>query len=443
MKDKESVFLNSDINKLFYKYLINSVLGMLAVSFCILADTMFIGQGIGSDGLAALNICIPIFNLFNGLGLLFGMGGATALSISRGKGEIVESQRIFTKSIIIAILVGITLSTLGKIFTEKIGYILGANISNIYMVKEYLSGVLIFSFSYILAHTTSAFIRNDHNPRLAMIATVTSGLSNVILDYLLIFIFDMGIKGAGLATSIASLINLLILLTHFISKKCSLRFIKFKINVKDIPRILFNGLPSFIVEISSGIVIFIFNLKLLNIVGNIGVSAYSIIANVSLVAAAIFTGISQAMQPIISVNYGANKIDRVKRVRKKGLKTSIIVGLSFYIIGILFPQFIVGVFTSEKGQIVDITVNAIRYYFLAFIFMGINIVNGAYYQSMEHRILSNAISLSRGIILIIIGITILPVFLGVNGVWLSAVFAEVLTLIITCLYVYKKKMTLI
>lgn len=439
MKDKQSVFLNSDINKLFYKYLINSVLGMLAVSFCILADTMFIGQGIGSDGLAALNICIPIFNLFNGLGLLFGMGGATALSISRGKGEIVESQRIFTKSIIIAILVGITLSTLGKIFTEKIGYILGANISNIYMVKEYLSGVLIFSFSYILAHTTSSFIRNDHNPRLAMIATVTSGLSNVILDYLLIFIFNMGIKGAGLATSIASLINLLILLTHFISKKCSLRFIKFKINVKDISRILFNGLPSFIVEISSGIVIFIFNLKLLNIVGNIGVSAYSIIANVSLVAAAIFTGISQAMQPIISVNYGANKIDRVKRVRKKAMKTSIMVGLSFYIIGILFPQFIVGMFTSEKGQIVDITVNAIRYYFLAFIFMGINIVNGAYYQSMEHRILSNSISLSRGIILIIIGITILPVFLGVNGVWLSAVFAEVLTLNITCLYVYKKK----
>lgn len=439
MKDKQSVFLNSDINKLFYKYLINSVLGMLAVSFCILADTMFIGQGIGSDGLAALNICIPIFNLFNGLGLLFGMGGATALSISRGKGEIVESQRIFTKSIIIAILVGITLSTLGKIFTEKIGYILGANISNIYMVKEYLSGVLIFSFSYILAHTTSSFIRNDHNPRLAMIATVTSGLSNVILDYLLIFIFNMGIKGAGLATSIASLINLLILLTHFISKKCSLRFIKFKINVKDISRILFNGLPSFIVEISSGIVIFIFNLKLLNIVGNIGVSAYSIIANVSLVAAAIFTGISQAMQPIISVNYGANKIDRVKRVRKKAMKTSIMVGLSFYIIGILFPQFIVGMFTSEKGQIVDITVNAIRYYFLAFIFMGINIVNGAYYQSMEHRILSNSISLSRGIILIIIGITILPVFLGVNGVWLSAVFAEVLTLIITYIYVYKKK----
>lgn len=435
MKDKQSVFLNSDINKLFYKYLINSVLGMLAVSFCILADTMFIGQGIGSDGLAALNICIPIFNLFNGLGLLFGMGGATALSISRGKGEIVESQRIFTKSIIIAILVGITLSTLGKIFTEKIGYILGANISNIYMVKEYLSGVLIFSFSYILAHTTSSFIRNDHNPRLAMIATVTSGLSNVILDYLLIFIFNMGIKGAGLATSIASLINLLILLTHFISKKCSLRFIKFKINVKDISRILFNGLPSFIVEISSGIVIFIFNLKLLNIVGNIGVSAYSIIANVSLVAAAIFTGISQAMQPIISVNYGANKIDRVKRVRKKGMKTSIMVGLSFYIIGILFPQFIVGLFTSEKGQIVDITVNAIRYYFLAFIFMGINIVNGAYYQSMEHRILSNSISLSRGIILIIIGITILPVFLGVNGVWLSAVFAEVLTLIITYIYI--------
>ncbi|MGL6107268.1 MATE family efflux transporter [Romboutsia sp.] len=439
MDDKKNLLLKGNINSIFYKYLFNSVLGMLAVSFCILVDTMFIGRGIGSEGLAALNICIPIFNVFNGIGLLFGMGGATALSISIGKGEIEESKKIFSQTILIAIIVGITISVLGVIFTENIGYILGADEKTIYLVKEYLSGVLFLSFSYVLSHTLSSFVRNDHNPKLAMLATSTGGILNIILDYLFIFEFGMGMKGAALATSISSVINILILSTHFLGKKCTLKFVKFKLNSSRLFRTLGNGAPSFIIEVSSGIVIFIFNLALLEMIGDIGVSAYSIIANVALVVAAIFTGISQAIQPIISINFGANQHDRVEKVRKMALTVAFIIGTIFYLIGLIFPTIIVKIFTTETGQILDITVNAIKYYFIAFTVMGLNIVMGSYYQSREYIVASNIISLGRGLIFLMIGVFILPRIFGVNGIWLSSVFAEVVTFLSTQLYIRFKE----
>ncbi|CEH35139.1 MATE family efflux transporter [Romboutsia lituseburensis] len=439
MSDRKEILLNGKIEKIYYKYLFNSVLGMLSVSFCILVDTMFIGRGIGSEGLAALNICIPIFNIFNGLGLLFGMGGATALSISIGKGEIDESQRVFTQTLVISLFTGIIISIVGVFNKEQIGYLLGADEKTIILVKEYLSGVLFLSFSYILSHTISSFVRNDHNPKLAMIATSTGGILNIILDYLFIFTFGMGMKGAALATSIASLVNVSILCTHFVSKKCNLKFTKFNFSLKRVTRVLANGAPSFIIELSSGIVIFIFNLSLLKMIGEVGVSAYSIIANVALVVAAIFTGIAQAIQPIISINFGADKYDRVEKVKKMALITAFIVGSIFYITGIVFPQTIVRIFTKESGEIVFITINAIRYYFIAFLIMGLNIVMGAYYQSKEYTVASNIISLSRGIIFLIIGVLILPRIFGVNGIWLTAVFAEMMTFILTYAYIKIKK----
>lgn len=435
MNDKKEILLTYKVEKIYYKYLFNSILGMLAVSFCILVDTMFIGRGIGSEGLAALNICIPIFNLFNGIGLLFGMGGATALSISIGKGNIKESKEIFTQTITISIITGIVVSVLGVFFKEKIGYLLGADNKTITLVKDYLSGVLFLSFSYILSHTISSFVRNDHNPKLAMISTIISGILNIILDYMFIFNFRMGMKGAALATSISSLVNVFILSTHFMKINCNLKFVNFKFTINRLGRILANGAPSFIVEISSGIVILIFNLSLLKMVGEIGVSSYSIIANVALVVSAIFTGIAQAIQPIISINFGANKYERVEKIKNMALITAFIVGFIFYIIGIFFPKEIVSIFTSEKGEIVYITVNAIKYYFVSFLIMGLNIVMGAYYQSKEYRVISNVISLGRGIVFLMIGILTLPYIFSVNGIWLSVVFAEALTLLLTYSYI--------
>lgn len=439
MDSKKKILLHGDIDKVFRKYLINSVLGMLVVSFYILVDTMFVGRGIGSDGLAALNISIPIFNFLNSIGLLLGMGGATALSIMVGKNDIYEARRIFTQTVLLAVIIGIITSIVGVRYTKEIGYMLGATKESISLVSEYLSGMLFLSFSFILVHTIASFVRNDNRPRLVMIATVSSGILNIILDYIFIFNFKLGIQGAALATAISSFINLLILCTHFISKKCTLKFIKFRPRVRRIIRILINGLPSFIIEMSSGIVIFTFNIAILNIIGQIGVSAYSIIANVALICVSIFTGIGQAIQPIISINYGAGQYERVERVKKLALIFAFVSGSLFYLFGIIFPRQIVSIFTNDIGEIVTITINGIRYYFLSFIIAGINIVMGSYYQSIEYRVASNIISLGRGIVFLIIGLIVLPRVFGINGVWLSAVFAELVTLVCTFIYIKYKE----
>lgn len=439
MDKKKKILLHDDIDKVFRKYLINSVLGMLVVSFYILVDTMFVGRGIGSEGLAALNISIPIFNVLNSLGLLLGMGGATALSIMVGKNDIYEAKRIFTQTIILAVIVGIIISIIGVLYTKEIGYMLGATEKSINLVSDYLSGMLFLSFSFILVHTIASFVRNDNRPRLVMIATVCSGILNIFLDYYFIFNLKLGIKGAALATAISSVINLLILCTHFMSKKCTLKFIKFRPRIKRIIRIFTNGMPSFIIEISSGIVIFTFNIAILKMIGEIGVSAYSIIANVALICVSIFTGVGQAIQPIISINYGAEQFDRVDHVKRQALIFALITGCVFYLLGLMFPRQIVSIFTSETGELLKITVNGIRYYFIAFIIMGINIVMGSYYQSIEYRVASNIISLGRGIIFLITGLMILPRILGLNGIWLTAVFAELITLICTIIYIKFKK----
>lgn len=435
MKNNINPILEGNIKLVFFKFLFNSVFAMLIVAFYIMVDTIFIGRGIGSEGLAALNIALPIFNILNSTGLLLGMGGSTALSISVGKNDIQESRRVFTQTIISAVIIGVIYSILGVIFKEKIAYLLGATKENISLVLSYLNGVLFMSFSFMLVHTISSFVRNDNRPRLAMIATVIGGITNIILDYIFIFNFKMGMTGAALATSIASFLNLTILLSHFFSRKCSLKFIKVKFTVNRLSRILLNGTPSCIIELSSGIVIFIFNIAILNIIGDIGVSAYSIIANISLVCTAIFTGIAQAVQPIISINYGAKKIDRVKIVKKMALISAAIVGCSFYILGITFPNYIVSLFTSETGEIINITVNGIKYYFIGFLVMGFNIVLGSYYQSREYSGVSNFISLGRGIIFIVLGLVILPRLLGINGVWLTIIFSELMTLISLFIYV--------
>lgn len=435
MKNNKNPILDGNINLVFFKFLFNSVFAMLIVAFYIMVDTIFIGRGIGSDGLAALNIALPIFNILNATGLLFGMGGATALSISIGKNDIEESRRIFSQTMLTSVTIGIIYSILGVMFREKIAYKLGASDENISLVLAYLNGVFFMSFSFMLVHTTSSFVRNDNRPRLAMIATVIGGITNIILDYIFIFNFKMGMTGAALATSIASLLSLIILTSHFFSKNCSLKFVKFKFTIERLSRLLLNGTPSCIIELSSGIVIFIFNIAILNIIGEIGVSAYSIIANISLICTAIFTGIAQAIQPIISVNYGANKYDRVRRVKQMALIVAGVVGLLFYILGIIAPNLIVKLFTSESGQIIDITVNGIKYYFIGFLIMGFNIVLGSYYQSREFSVVSNAISMGRGIIFIIVGLIILPRIFGINGVWLTIVFSELMTMISLITYI--------
>ena len=431
--------LERDVKKMFFKYLIPSVGGMLGVSFYVLGDTMIVGRGIGSVGLAALNISIPMINVFNGLGLLFGIGASTAISISRGRGEERQVNNIFTISIILSIILGLVLTTIRIFFLDELCMILGASSDTFQMSRDYLGVIMSFSVLFLLNYTMTVLVRNDGDPNLAMWGMLTGSIVNVVLDYVFIFIFNWGMWGAALATSISPIVGLLILSVHFIKKKNHMTFGKIKIRYSILKRILSNGFASFIVELSAGIVIFIFNRVIIDIMGDLGVSAYSIIANLSLIATAIFTGVGQAIQPIVSVNFGALKMERVYEAGKLAIFTSLALGIVFYISGLLFPEQLVKIFSKGDKALLDITVVGIKIYFTSFILMGVNIVMTTYLQSKEYSKVSMYISLFRGVVFTMVLLLILSRSFGMIGVWMTLPIAELMTLVLSVILFKKSR----
>ncbi len=436
MSDRTDL-LEGKTRETFLKYLIPAVGGMLGTSLYVLGDTMIVGRGLGAQGLAALNVSIPINNVFNGMGLLFGIGGATAISINRGRRDEEGLNDIFSKSMIMAFIVGMIITLMRIFYLDEFVIFLGASSETFQMSKDYLGVLMSFSTAFLLNVALTVHIRNDGAPRLAMAGMLTGSIMNVILDYIFVFKFHWGMAGVGLATGLAPVTGLVILSTHFIRRENNIRFIFPKTNWSIVRRIITNGGSSFIVELSAGVVIFAFNRALADITGDIGITAYSIIANLSLIFAAIFTGVGQAIQPIVSINYGAKKINRVYEFVKMGIWTSLGLGVSFYIIGLFFPEFLISIFIQADGELLSIATRGIRLYFLSFILMGVNIVLTSFIQSKEYGRISFMISLFRGFIFVILILIILPKFIGIDGVWLTLPLAELVTSIISFVYVRK------
>ncbi|GAA0781541.1 MATE family efflux transporter [Hathewaya limosa] len=435
--------LKDDINKLFIKYLTSSVLAAIAISMYIFVDTMFIGIGVGSDGIAALNIAMPIFTVSSSISLMLGIGGASTASVFIGRGQRDKSVKVFNISIYISIILGIIISIFGNIFSKQICVILGASTKILPLVNEYLSILISFSWAFILSVVLGSFIRNDKDPKLVMIATVIGNITNVILDYVFIFIFHWGMKGAVIATVISPIVNLVILCIHFTQKYNTLVLKKISIRFSLILRIFKNGFGTFILEVCRGTLLFMFNKTLMNLGGEIYVSAYGIITNIAYVGTCIFAGIAQCIQPIVSVNFGGKKTDRVYEALKYALFTAISLAIFCYGLLLIFPKDIVGIFTKGNTELINICVKGIRLYFLGYVFCASNVVSLYFLQSIEKAKASIFLSLSSGIIFSSLGLLILVPVLNVSGVWLTVPFAEGITFIISIILVKKYKKSLL
>lgn len=429
--------LKDNVVKLYFKYFFPTMCAALSTSVYILFDTIFIGQGVGSKGLTALNISLPIYSIYFGTGLLIGIGGSTLMSIEKGRGRLDKANKIFTLSFILGLILAIIYCIIGFVFLEEIALILGATKEIMPFVKEYMVVVVIGTIPFVMGSVMAPFIRADKAPKKAMFAVIFSGFLNIILDYIFVFPLDMGMRGAAIATVFSYTISCLILLTHLLSKNNTLRFKKEFYKLSYITRIFKCGLPSLFIEVSLGFVIFIFNIQILKIIGDDGVTAYSIISNTGIIAVALFNGISQTIQPLISINMGANLKERADKLRNLGLSTALVIGVAFFILCIVFPESIVRIFVKPTDTVLAIAINSIRIYSTAFIIMGINMVSGAYFQSIELAKESFIIAFCRGLLFVSICVFVLPLFIGINGVWLSVPIGELLTLIATVIFLKK------
>lgn len=426
--------------KLFTKYLMPAITGTLAIGILIFIDTVFIGRGIGAKGLAALNISLPAFTFYCCVGYLLGVGGATIASIDEGRG-IKNKKRIFTNCIFIGLIISAVFVLVQLVYLDDMVRLLGASGDIFPLAKSYLRVIVFASGLYLMPHILNPFIRNDNNPNLTMIGMVVCGIVNLSLDYIFIFKINMGMAGAALATSLAQLTYTLILCTHFFKKDRKIGFEKIDIRFDDIKRVVTVGMPSFINEISSGLIIFLINFYLLKLSGELSVAAYSIIININYLVYLIYLGVGQAIQPLVSYNFGSGQNKRVKKFIALGLSFNIIYGIIVLIIFLTKSDVIISLFNQDNPSLQALTRENILKYFSATVFMGINIVFATYVQAKGQGRASSVIMLSRALVLIIVGVVVLSKFFGVDGVWYATLFAETITLIgiITWQFILKKR----
>lgn len=416
---------NNGIAAEFTKYVGLNVLGMIGLSCYILADTFFVSRALGTGGLAALNLAISVYSIISATGLMMGIGGGTRFSIFMFQRHEEEANRVFTRTLILSLGAGLVFLAAGVLCAPAIANALGADGDTAGMTTVYLRVILCFAPCFIMNNTLLAFVRNDKSPNISMAAMLTGSAANIVLDYVFMFPFSMGMFGAAFATGLAPVISMGVLSIHFLGRRNTLRIRRCPFNWREAASILSPGVSSFITELSSGVVLMVFNLVILGLAGNTGVAAYSVVANLALVVTAVFTGIAQGIQPLASRGYGAGDGKMLKALMQYAIVLSLVLSACIYAGANACSGPVISVFNSEGSkELVPIAGRGIELYFLGFFFAGVNIISAAFLSAVMDAGKAFAISIIRGCLAIIPLAVILPGIWGMDGVWLAFVLAE-------------------
>ncbi|GAB4074038.1 multidrug efflux MATE transporter FepA [Barrientosiimonas marina] len=401
----------------------------MLMSANIVIDGIFVGNGVGSVALASVNVAVPVWSIVISISLLIGVGGGTLYSIASGAQDTEKAQRAFTLAMtsitVIMIVIGIT----GYFAVEPLAYLFGANDETLAYATDYMQ--IIFMWAPILAweNALSIFVRNDGSPKLAMIGLVISALLNIVLDYWMIFILNMEVTGAALASVIATAIGLLIYCIHFLKNGSGLKFIRKPWQQDDLMMIGKLGMPNFLSEAGTAVFVVGYNTALAYYAGTTGLAAFSVINYLHTFMFLAFIGIGQSIQPIISFYYGAQKYASIKHTVKIAEITTVLLGIGFLIVGWTGAGGLVSIFGIEDEAVRQLAKKGIMLFFIGYVFMGINFIYMTYYQSIAYVRPSIGITLFRGFILLIAALLILPLWLDTTGIWLALPAAEALTAI--------------
>lgn len=412
-------------------YIAANVFAMIGMSCYILADTFFISLAQGADGITALNLTLPVYNLMFAIGSMVGIGSATRFTIGKAAGT-EDADRYFSNGLFWILAFSLVFMAIGIFAPDGLLCLFGADERIVFVGKNYLRIALLFAPFFMTNYLFTAFTRNDGAPRTAMLATLLSSLCNIVFDYILMFPLGLGMIGAALATAISPIISMGICMTHFLSKKNTVRFLWKKPSLRRLLASMKLGVAAFVGEFASGVTTMVFNYLLLALVGNVAVAAYGVIANLALVGVAIFNGISQGIQPLASDARGRGQKEEMRYIIGYALKVGLVLALCLYVALCLFaPQF-VAVFNSENSvELAQYAVLGLRIYFVGFFFASINLIGTGYLSAVGQGRESSLIAIARGVILIVLLAFFLSGIWGVIGVWLAFPVTEGICMIAT------------
>ena len=421
----------------FARYAAPGILGQVGISCYILADTFFVSRGTGAIGLAALNIALPLYNLMNGIGLMIGVGSATHFTICRAQNQQEEADRAFTMQSARP-GGGVFFLLLGLLAGGPLARLLGADADTFPLTLVYLRTLLCFGPFFVMNNVLLAFVRNDGGPNRAMAGMIIGSLSNVVMDYVFIFPLGMGMFGAALATGVSPIISILILSGHLRAPSRGFHLLRARPRLRLLPALCTPGLPSLISELSSGVVLLLFNQVLLRLAGNTGVAAYGIVANLALVAVAIFTGLSTGTQPLVSHSSGTGAAAALRRLLRYGVLTALAIATVLFALVFAFAGPIAAAFNSAGDPVLaDYAVTGLRIYFLGFWCAGLNIVSAAFFSASGRAAQGFAISLLRGVIVIPPVLLALTALAGVHGVWATFPTVEAIVAVLTLVCIWR------
>ena len=414
------------------RFTIPTIAMMIFTSIYGVVDGLFVSNIVGSEAFAGVNLIIPALMMLGSVGFMVGTGGSALVSKTIGEGNKKLANRYFSMLIYFLLIVGIVLSILGNVFIRQISELLGAKGEMVDICSTYGRTLLCSLPFFMLQNCFQSFLVVAEKPSMGLCVSVIAGLSNMVLDFLFIYVFRLGVFGAALATAISEFVGAAIPLIFFIRKNNSpLKLIKTKLELKPILRTCSNGSSEMVTNISMSLVNMLYNLQLVKFAGYDGVVAYGIIMYVGFIFSGTYLGYCVGVAPIVGYHYGAANTAELKNLFKKSLFLLSSAAVVLTACAELLSSVLAGIFVGYNQDLHDMTTNAIQLFALSYIISGINIFASAFFTALNNGLVSAVISFMRTLVFQIAFIFILPELLGLNGIWLAVVGAEICSLIVS------------
>lgn len=422
------------------RFVFPSIIMMVFTSIYGVVDGLFVSNFAGKTAFASINLVMPFVMILGGIGFMIGTGGTALVSKVLGEGKKEKANEIFTMMIIFTLLLGALLSVIGVISMPWVAKFLGATEEMMADCVLYGRIVTGFTVAFMLQNVFQSFLIAAEKPKLGLLATVLAGIANMALDAIFIIVFKWGVAGAAIATGLSQCVGGIFPLIYFLRKNSSLlRLTKTKLEIKPILNACGNGSSELMSNISSSVVSMIYNFQLMKYVGEDGVSAYGVLMYVQFIFVAIYIGYAIGCAPITGYHFGARNHNELKNMLRKSSFLSAVSGVVLTILAILLSSPLAKIFVGYDEELYELTRHAFRLFAYSFLLAGFNIFTSSFFTALNNGAVSAAISFMRTLIFQTSSVLILPIFLGVDGIWWAITVAEFFAFILSLIFLFAKR----
>lgn len=422
------------------RFVFPSIIMMVFTSIYGVVDGLFVSNFAGKTAFASINLVMPFVMILGGIGFMIGTGGTALVSKVLGEGKKEKANEIFTMMIIFTLLLGALLSVIGVISMPWVSKFLGATEEMMADCVIYGRIVTGFTVAFMLQNVFQSFLIAAEKPKLGLLATVLAGIANMALDAIFIIVFKWGVAGAAIATGLSQCVGGIFPLIYFLRKNSSLlRLTKTKLEIKPILNACGNGSSELMSNISSSVVSMIYNFQLMKYVGEDGVSAYGVLMYVQFIFVAIYIGYAIGCAPITGYHFGARNHNELKNMLRKSSFLSAVSGVVLTILAIALSSPLAKIFVGYDEELYELTRHAFRLFAYSFLLAGFNIFTSSFFTALNNGAVSAAISFMRTLIFQTSSVLILPIFLGVDGIWWAITVAEVFAFILSLTFLFAKR----